>query len=303
MYDLSQDQLSGSYWTSSLLTTTKGGRYLILSHALGDVCKSSILEVESFRYWNNLEYGTAQTSTIAQTLKPGFQLAVSGCGLGAMSEDNISSMYTFGSTESYSYNITWEGSTSKVLLNGGNGAFTFAPSFVNSTEWSIPAAVTSGTFTLEGREYIIDSERSLTWYDHQKGMGAPQSWTWFQLHFPGSSIKASVWSYDLPNSSPHTNRFATVRVGEESHYILPFDLKTTARDTWVSPRSNLTYPLSWRLDFDNGDYLNIASVRADQEIYGPRALSDTVYAGYATVSGRFLGCTIGFGVVEMIKLY
>jgi hypothetical protein len=303
LYDLSQDQLTGSYWTSSLLTTTKGGRYLILSHVLGNVCKSSILEVDTLNYWNDLEYGTVPNSTVAPSEEPGFHLAPGNCGLGSTSDDNISNMYTYGATDKYSYNITWEGSTSKVLLNGGNGAFTFAPGFVNSTEWSIPAARTSGTFTLEGQEHHIDSKKSLTWYDHQKGMGAPQSWTWFQLHFPGSSIKASVWAYDLPSSSPDTIRFATVRVGEESQYILPFDMKTKAHDTWVSPRSNITYPLSWRLDFENGDHLNIKSARADQEIYGPRALSDTVYAGYATVSGRFLGRTVGYGVVEMIKLF
>lgn len=158
MYDISQDQLSGSYWISSLLTTTKGGRYLILSHVLRDVCKSSILEVDTPTYWNNLEYGTTHNSTIAPAKEPRFHLATGDCGLGATSDNNISSMYTFGSTEKYSYNITWESSTSKVLLNGGNGAFTFAPGFVNSTEWSIPAAPTSDTFTLEVQEHLIDSK-------------------------------------------------------------------------------------------------------------------------------------------------
>lgn len=73
----------------------------------------------------------------------------------------------------------------------------------------------------------------------------------------------------------------------------------------MSPRSNLTYPLSWRLDFNTRYYLNIKSARADQEIYGPRELGDTVYAGYATVSGRFLGRTTGWivGLVTWICSY
>lgn len=210
-------------------------------------------------------------------------------------------MYTFGSPESYSYNFSWE-ATSKVLLNGGGGAFTFGPGYANSTEWALPACKTAGTLTLDNTVLIVDPANSFTWYDHQKGAGAPRNWTWFELHFSSSSIKASIWAYDLGDPSTRY-RFGTFRVGKDSQYLLAFDLTPNMSDIWTSPNSNITYPLSWRLDFENGDHLLVKSVRPDQEIYGPRQLSYTVYAGFVTTSGNFLGHQMGYGVVEMITLF
>ncbi|KAK7418167.1 hypothetical protein QQX98_004142 [Neonectria punicea] len=169
----------------------------------------------------------------------------------------------------YSYNITWE-ATSKVLLNGGNGAFAFGPGYANTTQWSLPACKTKGSLTVQNKLLNIDPGKSFTWYDHQKGAGAPQNWTWFELHFPGSSIKASIRVYDLPQLSSTTYQFATVRVGKESQYIVASSLTPNLDDTWTSPKTNVTYPLSWRLDFENVDSLLAKSVRPDQEIYGSK---------------------------------
>ncbi|KAM6506970.1 hypothetical protein FALCPG4_018782 [Fusarium falciforme] len=300
LYDLSKDQESGSYWTSTFLTATTGKQYLAISHVLGNVCKSSVLELSSLEYWNDLTYTETQdTSPPSSNL---LDIRLSNCGLGSTSEDKISRMYTYGNTENYSYNISWE-ATSKVLLNGGGGAFAFGPGYTNTTQWSLPACKTNGTLTVRDRVLNIDPARSFTWYDHQKGAGAPQNWTWFELHFPDSSIKASIWVYHLPQLSSTSYSFATVRVGEESQYVVAVDLTPDMSGAWTSPNTNVTYPLSWRLDFENGDYLLAKSVRPDQEIYGPKQLGDSVYAGYATVSGRFFGQRVGYGVVEMITLY
>ncbi|KAK6213280.1 hypothetical protein QIS74_09282 [Colletotrichum tabaci] len=300
LYNLTLDQTSGSYWTSAFLTTTAGTQYLALAHILGPVCKSSLLALDTLEYWNNLEYANPPNSSLPTT---GFHISSGNCALGSTSADMITSMYTSGSTSEYAYNLTWE-STSKVILNGGGAAFTFGPGFANSTEWSIPASTTSGTVTLGEETHTVDPSRSMLWYDHQKGAGAPQKWTWFQLHFPDSSTKASIWAYDFGSPSFETYQFATVRVGEESQYVLPFDMEAGGGcGSWTSPRSNITYPQSWRLSFENGDVLDIESVRKDQEIYGAKAVSDTVYAGYVNVSGKFLGLESGFGVVEMIQLF
>ncbi|KAK1621478.1 hypothetical protein BDP81DRAFT_401142 [Colletotrichum phormii] len=290
LYNLILDQTSGSYWTSAFLTTTTGTQYLALSHILGPICKSSLLNLDTLEYSNNLNYGAASQNGTASpsTATAGFHISAGGgnCGLGSTSSDLITEI------------------TSKVPLNGGNAAFTFGPNFANSTEWSILAGTTYGTLTLSNNETLtIDPARSLIWYDHQKGAGAPQRWTWFQLHFPNSSTKASIWSYDFGAPSHQLYQFATVRVGEESQYVLPFDMETRGCGDWTSPRSNITYSQRWELRFENGDVLDIKSVREDQEIYGARQLSDTVYAGYVNVSGRFLGEEVGFGVVEMIKLF
>ncbi|KAK2780557.1 hypothetical protein CKAH01_00501 [Colletotrichum kahawae] len=142
-----------------------------------------------------------------------------------------------------------------------------------------------------------------------------ETWTSLSLLGPRSTQDIALLSWILvlsvvsgggfSNPSFDTYRFATVRVGEESQYVIPFDMEAGGRTcgSWTSAKSNITYPQSWTLSFENGDVLEVQSLRGDQEIYGSMKLSDTVYAGYVNVSGSFLGQERGFGVVEMIKLY
>lgn len=73
--------------------------------------------------------------------------------------------------------------------------------------------------------------------------GAPRNWTWFELNFHGSDVKASVWAYNLGLPDNTIYQFATVRVGESQH-VLAYDLVPDMSNTWVSPNSNLVYPLS-----------------------------------------------------------
>lgn len=112
-------------------------------------------------------------------------------GFRATSEDKISSLYAFNIVKDYSYDLTFE-AKSKVLLNGGNGVITIGQGCTNSTEWAIPALKTNGTFSVGKEKFQVDAAKSFTWYDTQAGNDAPRSWTWFQLHFPGTAIKASI---------------------------------------------------------------------------------------------------------------
>ncbi|KAJ4073186.1 hypothetical protein NW761_014397 [Fusarium oxysporum] len=306
-YDLVEDQSNaGSFWYCSFLTATSGEQFLALQHVLGSAysqstCKSSLLDLHTLEYWNDLSYCLPDNSS-SPTAAP-INIKYENYGIRATSDDKISSMDIFGTTEHYSYELAFT-AKSKVLLNGGNGVITFGPEFGNSTEWAVPALRTTGSVTLNGTTYDIDPARSLTWYDRQAGFTAPSNWTWFQLHFLGSNIKASIWAFDLEApASPTTNRFATVRVGEESQYVLAYDLKANWKNTWTSKKTNVTYPQSWRLEFESGDALNIQSVRRDQEIYGPNAISESVYAGFVNVKGLFLGQRVGYGLVEMITIY
>ncbi|KAK1845685.1 hypothetical protein CCHR01_11696 [Colletotrichum chrysophilum] len=88
LHNLFSDQTTGSYWTSSFLTTT-GSQYLALSYVLGNVCKSSLLALDSFEYWNNLQYATPQNTSLAAA--PEFTVSVSTCGVGSAASDFISS--------------------------------------------------------------------------------------------------------------------------------------------------------------------------------------------------------------------
>ncbi|KAJ3954712.1 hypothetical protein N0V92_008778 [Colletotrichum tropicale] len=89
LHNLFSDQTTGSYWTSPFLTTTSGSQYLALSHVLCNVCKSSLLALDSFEYWNNLQYATPQNTSLAAA--PEFTVSVSTCGVGSTASDLISS--------------------------------------------------------------------------------------------------------------------------------------------------------------------------------------------------------------------
>ncbi|KAH6984385.1 hypothetical protein BKA56DRAFT_315064 [Ilyonectria sp. MPI-CAGE-AT-0026] len=299
-YDLSEDQIGGSYWTSTFLTATTRKQYLAVMHILGAVCKSSVLELDTLKYWSHVDYAALLDSS--ESASNSLDVRLTNCGIGSNSEDRISTMYNHVSTKDYTFNFTLEAS-SKVILNAGGGAFTFGQGYSNTTQWSLPSCKTRGTITVGDKAIKVNPSKSFTWYDHQKGGGAPQNWTWFELHFPGSSVKASIWVYNLPQLSATTYQFATVRIGEESQYIVALEMMANMDNTWTSPKTNITYPLSWTLKFENGDRLVVKSVLPDQEIYGSKQLADTVYAGYATASGRFFGQKTGYGVVEMIAIF
>lgn len=265
------------------------------------VCRSSVLDLETLEYWVDLTYCSSQNNSASDRSGP-LNADYGTYSFGATSDDSVTSMYAQSNTnKSFSLDLKWE-STSQAVQNGGGGIFAFGPGPTNATEWGIPAAKTSGTIQLNQSTLSIDPENSFSWYDRQISYGAPKNWTWFQINFPGSHIKASVWAYDLGPPSNVLYQFATIRDGD-SVKVLAYTLTADQKKTWTSPQSGLTYALRWRLDFENGDYLHIQSVRADQEMYGSLALVDSAYEGFITVSGKFLGQKRGFGVVEMVTAY
>ncbi|CAH0015911.1 unnamed protein product [Clonostachys rhizophaga] len=276
-YNLIEDQGdSGSFWLCSFLTSTTGKQYLALQHILGSagyssICKSFLPDLETKSYWNNL----TTCEPVSHSSSNPIDIHLGSYGFGATSEDKISSLHAFNSVKDYSYDLTFE-AKSKVLLNGGNGVITFGQGFTNSTEWAIPALKTNGTFSVGKEKLQVDAAKSFT----------------------------CIWAYDLAAPAvPTENRFATIRFGEEAHLALPYTLIASTTNVWRSDHRNVTYPLSWTFNFENGDRLEVDSVRGDQEIYGGEQIGNTVYAGFIEAKGKFLGQHAGFGVVEMIQLW
>ncbi|KAJ0268853.1 hypothetical protein Brms1b_007157 [Colletotrichum noveboracense] len=97
-----------------------------------------------------------------------------------------------------------------------------------------------------------------------------------------------------------SNSFTWVGNG---YHVLAYELSPDYSNTWVSPNSKLTYPLSWKLTFENGDHLIVNSVRPDQELYGEKALIDSAYEGFVEATGSFYGYTEAFGVVELVTAF
>lgn len=87
-----------------------------------------------------------------------------------------------------------------------------------------PRGKTQETLTLNGITIDVDPKESFTWYDRQVSYLAPANWTWFEVRFPESLTKASIWTYDFGVSSNEVYQFATVRFGD-SIQLLPYGLK------------------------------------------------------------------------------
>ncbi|KAH7127278.1 hypothetical protein EDB81DRAFT_846199 [Dactylonectria macrodidyma] len=295
-----------SYWASSFISGADGDQYLAISHILttnlpDPVCRSSVLDLRTNKYWVDLTYCKPQENDGFDKLKP-FALDYGTYGFASSSDDSVSSLRTWAeANNSHAIDIRWN-ATSKILMNGGGGVIAeFGPGY-NATQWSVPASRTEGTIIVDGKTIAVDPENSFTWYDRQISHGVPRNWTWFNVMFPGSDVKASVWAYDFLQDEEKNYRFATVRE-KNSIQVLSYTLDADWTNTWTSPSSGIVYPLRWTLKFDNGDYLDIASVLEEQEMYGDRALSDSAYEGFVTIKGRFFGQRKGFGVAELVTAY
>jgi kievitone hydratase len=126
----------------------------------------------------------------------------------------------------------------------------------------------------------------------------PANWTWFELHFPGSETKGSLWSWLNTDGTSH--QLATFRTSQGT-VLSPFALIEDPERRWISPATNVTHPTAWTLEFPSGDCLKIASMRGDQEIGGMgAALALATYEGFATGNGTLFGEPVElFGLVEV----
>jgi hypothetical protein len=286
-----------SYWFSHFLTTGNDTEYVLLAQAVvlptnEITIRTSLLDVGNPEiYWQSSSTVPLQGNTTSMNGR----LSIKGKGfeLSSNSDDNLASMVSGGSTDHYKYNLTVKAS-SRVILNAGTGLFNWGKS--NTTQWSLPSGQTSGTLSIGDSLYQVNGERSLTWYDRQYGGSGPDSgFTWFGVQFPGSNVKASIWHTD--NEDPEQPlRFATVRTNYGLS-IVRFNATADPNEVWTSPTTNTTYQTKWFLDFDNGDFLEVTSVRKDQEIPAEGLFAASAFA---SVKGRFFGQKNGFALVDVV---
>ncbi|KAF7954606.1 hypothetical protein EAE96_005725 [Botrytis aclada] len=300
-YSLPETQLvtapANSFWSTHFLTSANSTQYVLLSHALvlpsGTVTvRNSLLDASNpENYWQSTEDVPLLKNSTTKNGK--LSLEAPNFKVSSNSNDSISTMVWIGSTDHYEYNLTVK-ATSRVILNAGTGYFSWGNG--KTTQWSLPSCQTSGTLTLGDQILQVDEERSMTWYDRQYGFGGVDSgFTWFGVHFPGSEVKASIWLSD--NEDPVQRlRFATVRT-DYGLQIIRFNVTTEPENAWTSPNSNQTYQTRWLLNFDNGDFLDIDSVRKDQEIYTNSSFSSSPFT---TVKGQFFGQKTGFALLDII---
>ncbi|KAH7409721.1 hypothetical protein BKA64DRAFT_742765 [Cadophora sp. MPI-SDFR-AT-0126] len=313
-YDIAGSQSAavnaqGSFWSSSYIHGSNNRDYFVISHAAivplpfgNSVYRASMLDItspaalyESFETFSNVSTLFSDNGDFSAQY-PDYFFGAANPGSSA------TNLRTWSTVPDVRFDLNFDFS-SQVLLNGGLGTF---PGAFNTTvkEWSVPACKTRGWLIANGTNVTVNADKSLTWYDRQWG-GAPANWTWFQLHIhspqPGQpDIPFSIWTYG--DATTGVLGFATVRgpVGATQGVIPVKSLKPSSR-TYISPSSNVVYPLDWVLELSDGTNLAISSVRPKQELVGANG-AFPAYEGYVAVSGVLAGKqkAVGYGMAEIV---
>lgn len=127
--------IANSFWSSSYISGTDGHEYLVLSHVLAtpdlNVYRGSILDItdpsvfqQFTSFWNASSLLSANRTALDFALGDGFYFGLS-------STDKLGSMTTWNDAEDFSYNLTYE-MTSSLILNGGAGSFLWSESSCTS---------------------------------------------------------------------------------------------------------------------------------------------------------------------------
>lgn len=303
---------------SSFVSGSDQHEYLVISHLVAGplgIYRSSILDISDPSFYS--QYTSYYNGSAYLAADHGFSFSFDDYHFGAATTDLLGPINTWSTNSIAEYNLTFELSA-PVILDGGSGVYFWRrckiilhfqgiKSTNASTEqgptnqWSMPAGHTSGTITRNGTVVHIDPAKSFTWYDRQFQFGSASNWTWFELHLNSSvgstGEKLSVSFY--PSGWGTERGFATVRNQPGINTVMPAYLKQGS-NTWTSPKSNKTYPLSWTVELLDGSSLDITSVRADQELADAAGFFVT-YEGFVEVSGcRANGEPLkGYGLVEV----
>ncbi|TGO17355.1 hypothetical protein BTUL_0018g00220 [Botrytis tulipae] len=284
-YSLPESQLVtppvNSFWSTHFLTSANSTEYVLLSQAFvlpsGTVTvRTSLLDASNpENYRKSTETLPLLTNSTTKNGKLGIKAP--NFEVSSNSNDSISTMVWIGSTDHYEYNLTVK-ATSRVLLNAGTVVSSELPDFRH---------VDSRRLDPPGRRGTLN--------DLYGFGGIDSEFTWFGVHFPGSEVKASIWLSDNENPVQRI-RFATVRT-KYGLEIIRIKVTIKQENMWTSPNSNYTYQTRWFLNFDNGDFLDIKSVREDQEIYAKNSILSS--SPFTTVKGQFFGQKTGFAMIDI----
>lgn len=171
-------------------------------------------------------------------------------------------------------------------------------------QYSVPYMKTTGRLVVQGKEYKLNGDNAVSWFDRQwqmQNFKLTTEWSWMAIYLDNCdiiSVLDSVGETDTP-------RFMTVLRAdgslEHSTAIKPFSEGETRH--WTSEVSKQRYATQWDLEFADFDTkLHIEPVIERQEIVSSmNKLSK--YEGSANVTGTYQGKPVtGRATVELIKI-
>lgn len=175
--------------------------------------------------------------------------------------------------------------TRPPLIEGGTGVEPIGGGY--SYYYSLPHLRTSGTLTLHGRRVPVSG---LSWMDHQWGTWnwrKQKGWDWMAIQLDnGTSLSLLNFS-----AGPRTTaKDATISFADGTQRFTGHATMAPLGPTWTSPRSHLTYPLSW--------HVIVPAIKLDAVVTATvpnQEMVDTLdpYSTYWEGSGRLSGTLAG----------
>jgi predicted secreted hydrolase len=198
--------------------------------------------------------------------------------------------------EDFSYDLQL--ATREVpMLNGDQGFSSKAADPRHASYYySRPQLAVTGSLSLDGRRETISGH---AWLDHEWSSellpDRAQGWDWVGINlFDGSALMAfrlrdadqkALWAAgSLRSTSKTTQNFA------------PGEIHFTALRNWRSPRTGISYPLSWRLRIGERAF-ELSPLIDDQELDSRRSVGAVYWEGAIRVSEN--GRPVGEGYLEL----
>ncbi|WP_353816533.1 lipocalin family protein [Agromyces sp. SYSU T00266] len=180
------------------------------------------------------------------------------------------------------------------LYNKGTGRFDLLGMDVR--QYSLPTLQTTGTVTIDGREFTVEGT---SWFDRQwqrQGLKLPGKWTWMDLNLD-NGWRVSLWDAIATDGTP--DGWATVIDESGNHTVTRLTpLIEDATDYWLTPKSGARYPTRWTVRLPDLDAaFEVVPHPREQEVKG--VLSR--YEGASSVTGSVMGEPVnGYCYVEMV---
>lgn len=185
------------------------------------------------------------------------------------------------------------------VLHGDAGLSQKGPERGNASYYySLIGLESSGTITWDGRSTAVTGR---SWMDHEFGTSALSAnalgWDWFSLQLDNGM--AVMFARIRTEDGGSLGEFEGTLVGPDDslQVINQDDFTLEALDQWTSPRSGITYPSGWHVDFPAQDLsLTLTPLVRDQEM----DVSFVYWEGAVMVEGTQAGAPVGGrGYVEL----
>ena len=185
------------------------------------------------------------------------------------------------------------------LLHGNRGLSQKGAQPGNASYYySLVGLQTTGTLTSGGESFEVSG---LSWMDHEFGTSAlaedAVGWDWFSAQLDNGALLMFAQIRTAAGEALDTFEGTLVYPDGEQVEIGPGDFTLTETDEWTSPRTGITYPAGWQIDFADLDIsLSVEPLVADQEM----EVSFVYWEGAVAYTGTMNGEPVtGRGYVEL----